>query len=58
MASLSSSYWGIHMGLFLKEERFDGLNEETKNMVIFWWISETKVSLDKKDVASKRIRLK
>jgi hypothetical protein len=36
----------------------DGLNEGTKNIICFWWISETRVSPNKKDVARKRIKPK
>jgi len=35
----------------------DGMTTEVKNVVLTWWVSETRVSLNKKDVTQKRIGL-
>jgi hypothetical protein len=51
---VGASTWALSR----KKKRLDGVNEENKNMVYFWWISKTRVSLNKKDVARKHIRPK
>ncbi len=51
---VGASTWALSR----RKKRLNGLNEETKNMFFFWWISKTKVSLDKRDVAYNRIRPK
>ena len=41
--------------LSVRRKRMDGMIAEVKNAVLTWWVSETRVSPNKKDVTRKRI---
>lgn len=46
---------GFLWNLSVRRKRMDGMTAETKNAVLTWWVSESRVSPNKKDVTRKRI---
>jgi len=46
---------GVLWTLSVRRKKMDGMTAKVKNVVLTWWVSETRVSPNKKDVTRKRI---